>query len=151
MTDDVSRDSVVVSMSGSAPGDEGSNPSPATMNEVFDSEISYTSVGVDDQQSSSDSNEDNLYTVQIAPDSVIPVYSSVEDDIGNPVAYAVDISGIEDLQEQQEVETVEYTDNELLTQLLDNHIAGLGVQTALVGVLVGFLCAVEVLKIWLQS
>lgn len=97
-------------------------------------------------------------TIQVDTDSVIPVYSSVDDNLGNPVAYAVEVDGdILNLgaeeQEETNVEISEsgYTDNELIFQLNQNLVDTASVNTALVGILIGFFSAVELLKLWLQS
>lgn len=46
-------------------------------------------------------------------------------------------------------EETEYTNNELLMQINDNIVNGFGFMSGLIGVIVGFMAAKELLKIWL--
>lgn len=43
----------------------------------------------------------------------------------------------------------EYSDNELLMQINDNIVSGIGLISALLGMIIGFCCAKELLKLWL--
>lgn len=87
-------------------------------------------------------------TVSVPAENVIPVYSSVEDGSDFPIAY--DILLEENEEEQQEtVETTEYSDNEVLIQINENLVDSLTVQSGLVGMLIGLIVGLEVLKIWL--
>lgn len=44
----------------------------------------------------------------------------------------------------------EYSDNDLLVQLNENIVSGLGLVSALIGCVIGFAAVKELLKIWLQ-
>lgn len=97
--------------------------------------------------------DDESLTVQVDPDAVIPVYPTVDDEADIPVAYTVDVGGLLSAGEQADVgddaETVAYTAEEILLQINDNIVDGIGVVGGLVGMIIGLLVGFEVLKIWL--
>lgn len=92
--------------------------------------------------------------VEIATDQVVPVYSSVDDETGLPIAYDIfldDDNMLMSADDEEEQQTTEYTTEEILMQINDNIVDGMALMSALLGVLLGVLVGAEVFKIWLQS
>lgn len=58
------------------------------------SDVSGSDFGVVSDDSDSQNGISGETTIQVASDSVIPVYSSADDVLGNPVAYAVEVDNL---------------------------------------------------------
>lgn len=87
--------------------------------------------------------------ISVAPDAVIPVYSTVDDEQGMPVAYDILLGADDEQAEEETQELTEFTDNDILLQLNENIVDGIGVVSSLFGLIMGIVVGFEVLKIWL--